>query len=54
MFSPSGRLIEGAAVSVHTDFVTWGYVGLASVHALGWIVGLLALACVLFHRRDFA
>jgi ABC-type transport system involved in multi-copper enzyme maturation permease subunit len=54
LFSPSGRIIEGATVSVHADFVTWGYVGLASLHGIGWIVGLLAFACVLFHRRDFA
>ena len=54
LFSPSGRVIEQTAVSVHTEFVSWGYVGMASLHGLGWIVGLLALACVLFHRRDFA
>lgn len=54
LFSPSGRVVEGAAVSVHADFVSWGYVGLSALHGLGWIVGLLALACVLFHRRDFA
>ena len=54
LFSPSGRVIENAPVSVHADFVSWGYVGMASLHGLGWIVGLLALACVLFHRRDFA
>ncbi len=54
LFSPSGRTIDGAAVSVHDNFVSWGYVGLASLHGFGWIVGLLALACVLFHRRDFA
>lgn len=53
LFSPSGRVVEGAAVSVHADFVSWGYVGMASLHGLGWIVGLLALACLLFHRRDF-
>ena len=54
LFSPSGRVVDGATVSVHADFVTWGYVGLASLHGLGWIVGLLALACLLFQRRDFA
>ena len=54
LFSPSGRVVEGALVSVNGDFITWGYVGLASLHGLGWIVGLLAFACVLFHRRDFA
>ncbi|HEY1812633.1 MAG TPA: ABC transporter permease subunit [Kofleriaceae bacterium] len=54
LFSPSGRVVEGTAVSVHADFVSWGYVGLAWVHGLGWIAALLALACLLFHRRDFA
>jgi hypothetical protein len=54
LFSPSGRLVEGAAVSVHADFVSWGYVAVAALHGLGWIAGLLAFACLLFHRRDFA
>ena len=54
LFSPSGRVIDDAAVSVHGDFVSWGYVAISSLHGLGWIVGLLALACLLFHRRDFA
>ena len=54
LFSPSGRVIEGAHASVHGEFVSWGYVGLASLHGVGWIVGLLALACLQFHRRDFA
>jgi len=49
LMSPSGR----GEVSVHTDFVSWGYVAIASLHGLGWIVGLLALACIFFHRRDF-
>jgi len=54
LFSPSGRVIDGATASVNGDFVSWGYVGLASVHGLGWIIGLLALACLLFQRRDFS
>jgi Cu-processing system permease protein len=54
LFSPSGRVIDDVAVSVHRDFVTWGYVGISALHGLGWIVGLLALACLLFHRRDFS
>lgn len=54
LFSPSGRVVDGAQVSIHGDFVSWTYVGAASLHGLGWIVGLLALACLLFHRRDFA
>jgi Cu-processing system permease protein len=54
LFSPSGRTVDGQAVSVHADFVSWGYVGLSWLHGLGWIAGLLAFACLLFHRRDFA
>jgi ABC-type transport system involved in multi-copper enzyme maturation permease subunit len=54
LFSPSGRVIDDAAVSVHADFVTWSYVGVSSLHGLGWIVGLLAFACLLFQRRDFS
>ncbi len=54
LFAVSGRTVDGAAVSVHGDFVSWGYVGLSAVHSFGWIAGLLAFAAVLFHRRDFA
>ena len=54
LFSPSGNVVDGSQVSVHGDFVSWAYVGAATGHAVGWIVGLLALACLLFHRRDFA
>jgi Cu-processing system permease protein len=49
LMSPSGR----GTASIHGDFVSWGYVAMASLHGLGWIVGLLALACLLFQRRDF-
>jgi ABC-type transport system involved in multi-copper enzyme maturation permease subunit len=54
LFAVSGRTVDGAHVSVHGDFVSWAYVGLAALHGLGWIAGLLLLASVLFHRRDFA
>lgn len=50
LMSPSGR----GDVSVHADFVSWSYVAMASLHGVGWIVGLLALACLFFHRRDFS
>lgn len=53
LFSISGRTVDGATASVHGEFVSWGYVGLASLHALGWIAGLIAFAAILFHRRDF-
>lgn len=54
LFSPSGRVVDGVAASVHTELVSWSYVGLASLHGAGWIVGLLVAACLLFQRRDFA
>ena len=54
LFSPSGRIVEGAAVTIHGDFVSRGATsGWRALHGLGWIVGLLALACLLFQRRDF-
>jgi Cu-processing system permease protein len=53
LFSVSGRSIDGQVVSVHGDFVSWGYVGLAGGHAALWIAGLLVVACVIFSRRDF-
>ena len=53
LFAVSGRTLDGAALSVHGEFVRWAYVGLAAGHAAGWIVGLLAVAAWLFHRRDF-
>ena len=53
LFAVSGRTVYGAQVTVHVEFVSWGYLGLSSLHAFGWIAGLLALAAVLFSRRDF-
>jgi ABC-type transport system involved in multi-copper enzyme maturation permease subunit len=53
LFAVSGRTIDGEHVSVHAEMVSWAYVGMASLHGLGWIIGLLALAALLFHRRDF-
>ncbi len=54
LFSVSGHEIDGQLVSVHAAFVSWRYVGEAALHGIGWIVALVALACVLFDRRDFA
>jgi len=53
LFAVSGRSLDGAAVSVHGDFVPWSYVALACGHGLGWIIALIAFAAVVFHRRDF-
>jgi Cu-processing system permease protein len=53
LFSVSGRALDGAAVSVNGEFVPWSYVALAGAHGLGWSLALIALAALLFHRRDF-
>jgi ABC-type transport system involved in multi-copper enzyme maturation permease subunit len=53
LFAVSGTAVDGTAVSVHGDFVSWNYVGVAAGHGVGWIVALLAFAALLFHRRDF-
>jgi ABC-type transport system involved in multi-copper enzyme maturation permease subunit len=54
LFAISGRTLDGQHVTVHGDFVSWGYVATASGYGLLWIAGLLALAMVIFQRRDFA
>jgi ABC-type transport system involved in multi-copper enzyme maturation permease subunit len=54
LYSISGRSVAGEAVSVHSDFVSWSYVAMAAGHGALWIVALMTLAAVLFHRRDFA
>ena len=54
LFAVSGQAVDGTNVTVHGEFVSWGYVGLSSLHAFGWIAGLLAFGVLLFSRRDFA
>jgi Cu-processing system permease protein len=54
LFAVSGRDLDGQTVSVHDVFVSWAYIAEAALHGLGWIVALVAVACVLFDRRDFA
>lgn len=53
LYSVSGRTVDGAAVSVHGDFVSWAYVGTAAAHGLLWSAALLVIACVIFRRREF-
>ncbi len=54
LFSVSGRTVDGQSVSVHGDFVSWGYVATAGGYGCLWIAGLLTLAALIFERRDFA
>lgn len=49
VYVPSRPLLTGEAVGVQY----WPYVGWASVQALGWTIGLLAVASLVFRRRDF-
>lgn len=53
LFAISGRTIDGEHVSVHAEMVSWGYVAMASLHGFGWIIALLSIAALIFHRRDF-
>ncbi|MBK9035984.1 MAG: ABC transporter permease [Myxococcales bacterium] len=53
VFSISGSEVDGQHVSIHADFVDWGYVALAAGHAALWIGALLVLACAIFRKRDF-
>jgi ABC-type transport system involved in multi-copper enzyme maturation permease subunit len=54
LFSVSGSTVKGEHVSVHSDFVSWGYVASASTYGALYITALLALAILIFSRRDFA
>jgi ABC-type transport system involved in multi-copper enzyme maturation permease subunit len=54
LFVVSGTVQDGQHVSVHGDFVSWGYVGSAVGYGALWIFALLGFATVIFHRRDFA
>lgn len=49
LYVPPRPLLTGEAVGV----ALWPYVGGAALHAFGWALGLLALASVIFRRRDF-
>jgi ABC-type transport system involved in multi-copper enzyme maturation permease subunit len=53
LYSISGGTVDGHEVTVHGDFVSWGYVGVASAQGVLWIAGLLILASLIFRKRDF-
>ncbi len=54
LFAISGGTVDGEYVSVHSQFVDWGYVSSAALYALLWIAILLGLGFAIFARRDFA
>lgn len=49
VYVPARPLLTGEALEADL----FGYVGMASVQSLGWVVGLLAVAALIFQRRDF-
>jgi ABC-type transport system involved in multi-copper enzyme maturation permease subunit len=53
LFYVSGGMIGGHAVTVHGDYVDWSYVAVAAGYGLGYAACALALAVLLFSRRDF-
>jgi Cu-processing system permease protein len=53
LFYVSGGMIGGQVVSVHGDYVDWSYVAVASAYGAAYAGCALALAMILFARRDF-
>jgi ABC-2 family transporter protein len=53
LFYVSGSMVGGQAVSVHGDYVDWSYVATASLYGGLYAGCALALAMLLFSRRDF-
>jgi ABC-type transport system involved in multi-copper enzyme maturation permease subunit len=54
LFYPSGTVAaEGARISVHATFVSARYLALTTTYALGYSALVLALAMLIFRRRDF-
>ena len=49
IFVPPRPLLTGEAIDAHLG----PYLGMAALSALGWSVGLLAVASLIFRRRDF-
>lgn len=53
LYAVSGGTVAGEHVSVHNEFVNWGYTLVACSYGLLWIAMLLLLAVGIFSRRDF-
>jgi ABC-type transport system involved in multi-copper enzyme maturation permease subunit len=53
LFYVSGDMIDGRHVSVHNAYVDWAYVAMASGYGVAYSACALALAMLLFSRRDF-
>ena len=53
LFYPSGTIVGAERVTVHGQFVGLGYLGWTTGYALGYSALVLALAMLIFRRRDF-
>ena len=53
LFYVSGSMVDGQYVSVHGDYVDWGYVATASGYGICYAACALGLSVLLFSRRDF-
>jgi ABC-type transport system involved in multi-copper enzyme maturation permease subunit len=53
LFYVSGAMVEGHRVSVHGAYVDWSYVGVAGLYGAFYCACALALAMIVFSRRDF-
>ena len=53
LFFVSGSTVGGQSVSVHGDYVDWSFVATASAYGVFYAACALALAMLLFARRDF-
>lgn len=53
IFYVSGAMLNGHRVSVHDQYVSWGYIGVAGLYGAAYVTIALVFASILFSRRDF-
>jgi nitrogenase subunit NifH len=53
LFYVSGSMVGGHHVSVHGAYVDWSYVAMAGLYGALYAAVAIALAMIIFSRRDF-
>jgi len=53
LFYVSGSMVGGQTVTVHGTYVDWAYVGAAGAYGALYCAAAIALAIIIFSRRDF-
>ena len=53
LFYVSGSMVGGQHVSVHGAYVDWSYVAMAGLYGTLYCAAAIALAMIVFSRRDF-